>query len=98
MKRKLMKLAVVLLPTLMMLTILALPSMSTHAAPASIEFESVNPAAPAASAVRISQAYGGGGNGGALYRRDFVEIFNAGNITLDVTGWSIQYASAAGTS
>jgi len=50
------------------------------------------------SPVLISQIYGGGGNAGAPYNSDFVEIFNRGNSTISLSGWSIQYASAAGTS
>lgn len=52
---------------------------------------------PPAPAVRISQVYGGGGNSGATYRNDFVELFNAGGATADLTGWSVQYASASGS-
>ncbi|MEO5945035.1 MAG: T9SS type A sorting domain-containing protein [Ferruginibacter sp.] len=48
--------------------------------------------------VRISQIYGGGGNSGATYNEDFIEIFNAGMAPVDISGWSVQYASAAGTS
>ncbi len=47
--------------------------------------------------VAISQVYGGGGNSGATLRRDFIEIFNRGAVAADLTGWSVQYASAAGT-
>ncbi len=47
--------------------------------------------------VLISQAYGAGGNGGALYNADFVELHNRGNATVSLSGWSIQYASATGT-
>jgi uncharacterized protein (TIGR03437 family) len=47
--------------------------------------------------VDISQLYGGGGNTGATYENDFIEIFNRGNTTVDLTGWSVQYTSAAGT-
>src|SRR6476661_4239222 len=46
----------------------------------------------------ISQVYGGGGNAGATYKNDFIEIFNRGTTTADVTGWSVQYAASAGTS
>ncbi|CAD5371323.1 Nuclease [Rubrivivax sp. A210] len=55
-------------------------------------------AAPADAAVVISQVYGGGGNTGATYRNDFIELFNNGTSAASVTGWSVQYASAAGTS
>jgi predicted extracellular nuclease len=42
--------------------------------------------------------YGGGGNSGATYTNDFIEIFNPSNASVDLTGWSVQYASATGTS
>src|SRR5207253_2765719 len=46
----------------------------------------------------ISQAYGGGGNSGAAYQNDFVELFNRGTTTVDfsVTSYSVQYAAASG--
>jgi uncharacterized protein len=47
--------------------------------------------------VVISQAYGGGGNSGATYTHDFVEVFNRGDAAVDLTGWSVQYASTSGT-
>lgn len=51
----------------------------------------------ASSSIVISQVYGGGGNSGATYKNDFVELFNRGNTTINVSGWSVQYASAGGT-
>ena len=42
----------------------------------------------------ISQVFGGGGNSGAPFRNDFIEIFNAGDTTVNLSGWSVQYASA----
>ncbi|WP_343731132.1 ExeM/NucH family extracellular endonuclease [Duganella sp.] len=55
-------------------------------------------AAPAMadSSVVISQVYGGGGNSGAKYQNDFIELFNRGNTPVDLSGWSVQYASASG--
>ncbi len=47
--------------------------------------------------VVISQVYGGGGNTSALYTHDFVELFNKGTVSVDISGYSVQYASAAGT-
>src|SRR5262249_34943550 len=47
--------------------------------------------------VRISQVYGGGGNAGAPYRNDFVELFNTGTADVDVSGWSVKYSSSTGT-
>lgn len=46
----------------------------------------------------ISQVYAGGGNSSATYANDFVELFNRGSASIDLTGWSLQYATAAGTS
>ncbi|MGH7619207.1 MAG: DNA/RNA non-specific endonuclease, partial [Gemmatimonadaceae bacterium] len=54
--------------------------------------------APAPSTVNISQVYGGGGNSGATFTNDYVELFNAGTTAVDVTGWTVQYASATGLS
>jgi lamin tail-like protein len=50
------------------------------------------------SGVVVSQVYGGGGNSGATFRNDFVELFNGGSTSVDLSGWSVQYATAAGTS
>jgi hypothetical protein len=52
----------------------------------------------AASDMVVSQVYAGGGNSGATYANDFVELFNRGAAAVDLSTWSIQYASAAGTS
>ena len=46
----------------------------------------------------ISQVYGGGGNSGAQYQNDFIELYNLGTTPIDITGWSVQYASSAGSS
>lgn len=48
--------------------------------------------------VVVSQVYGGGGNSGATLRNDFIELFNNGSDPVDLNGWTVQYASAAGTS
>ncbi|HEV7816115.1 MAG TPA: lamin tail domain-containing protein [Janthinobacterium sp.] len=52
----------------------------------------------AASDVVISQIYGGGGNSGSVIKNDFVEVFNRSASAVDVSNWSVQYASAAGAS
>ena len=59
----------------------------------------VAPAARSASSdMVVSQVYGGGGNSGATFANDFVELFNRGATAVDLGTWSIQYASASGTS
>ena len=49
------------------------------------------------SGLVISQVYGSGGNSGAPFRNDFVELFNASNAAISLNGFSVQYASATGT-
>ncbi|HUQ64253.1 MAG TPA: lamin tail domain-containing protein [Acidimicrobiales bacterium] len=46
----------------------------------------------------VSQVFGGGGNAGAPFTNDYIELFNRGTRPVDVSGWSAQYASASGTS
>ncbi|WP_052460405.1 ExeM/NucH family extracellular endonuclease [Microbacterium gorillae] len=50
------------------------------------------------SPVLIDEVYGGGGNSGAPFNRDFIELHNPGTAPVDVSGWSVQYASATGAS
>lgn len=54
------------------------------------------PASAASPDVVISQVYGGGGNSGATLTNDYIELQNRGSSPVDVSGWSVQYASAAG--
>lgn len=58
----------------------------------------VRSAHAASASIVISQVYGGGGNAGAMYRNDFIELFNRGAVPVDVSGWSVQYASSTGSS
>jgi uncharacterized protein len=55
------------------------------------------PAAAASADVAISQVYGGGGNTGATFTNDFVELSNTSSTSIDLTGWSVQYAAAGST-
>jgi predicted extracellular nuclease len=52
----------------------------------------------AAGPVAVSQIYGGGGNSGATYKNDFIELHNRSSAAVDLSGWSVQYASAGGSS
>jgi len=51
-----------------------------------------------ASHVVISEVYGAGGNTGAAYLNDYVELYNPTTSDVLMTGWSLQYQSAAGVS
>ncbi|MEU2204024.1 ExeM/NucH family extracellular endonuclease [Microbacterium oleivorans] len=55
-----------------------------------------NAAVSADAPVVISEVYGGGGNSGAVFNRDFIELANTGDETVDLSGFSVQYASATG--
>jgi uncharacterized protein len=48
--------------------------------------------------VVMSQGYGAGGNAGAVLNRDYIELFNRGDATADVAGWTLRYAATSGTS
>ncbi|HEY0306784.1 MAG TPA: Ig-like domain repeat protein [Acidobacteriaceae bacterium] len=52
----------------------------------------------ASSTIIITQAYVSGGNSGATLKADFLELYNLTGSAIDISGYSIQYASAAGTS
>jgi hypothetical protein len=47
--------------------------------------------------VVISEVYGGGGNSGATFTNDFIELYNRGTAPVDISTWSVQYSSATGT-
>jgi endonuclease G len=50
------------------------------------------------SPVVISQIYGGGGNSNATYQNDYVQLYNRTDAPVDISGWTLQYASSTGTS
>ena len=52
----------------------------------------------ATSTVVVSQVFAGGGNTGAPFTNDFVELLNRGSAPVDVSTWTVQYASSASTS
>lgn len=54
-------------------------------------------ASAAQAQVVVSQVYGGGGNSGATLRSDFIELRNNGASEVSLDGWSVQYASASGS-
>jgi predicted extracellular nuclease len=51
-------------------------------------------AAPSTTLV-VSEVYGGGGNSGATLKNDFVELQNVAASAQSLTGYSVQYISAA---
>lgn len=51
----------------------------------------------AQSGLVISQMYGGGGNSGAPYKYDYLELYNPTGTDISLAGYSVQYASTSGT-
>jgi len=49
----------------------------------------------ASTGLVISQVYGGGGNTGATFSHDYVELLNRGTTPVSTAGLSVQYGSAA---
>ena len=48
------------------------------------------------SPMLISQLYGAGGDSGSTLNSDYVEIYNRSVATVNLVGWSVQYAKASG--
>ena len=71
---------------LVLLSALALPLAVTSAR------------ASGAGSIVVAEVYAAGGNSGAAYANDYVELFNRGVSPVAVDGWTLQYASAASTS
>jgi uncharacterized protein (TIGR03437 family) len=69
-----------------------IPSPSPSPSPSALPSPSPSPSP--SLVVVISQVFGGGGNSGAPFRNDFIEVFNAGTSQVNLSGWSVQYASA----
>lgn len=44
--------------------------------------------------VLITQLYGGGGNTGATYKSDFIELYNTTNTDINIGGYSLYYSAA----
>ncbi|WP_456821133.1 ExeM/NucH family extracellular endonuclease [Cellulomonas sp. URHB0016] len=47
--------------------------------------------------VLVNEVYGGGGNSGGQFNRDFIELVNTQTTAVDVTGWAVQYGAAGNT-
>ncbi len=46
----------------------------------------------------ISQIYTRGGETGAIYQSDFIELYNRGNSVVDINGWSLNINTFEGSS
>ena len=50
-----------------------------------------------AGSLVVAEVYAAGGNSGAAYANDYVELFNRGAGAVAIDGWTLQYSSAAST-
>ncbi len=59
------------------------------------------PISPASAALAdhlvVNEAYGGGGNSGATWTNDFIELYNPTDAPISLAGLSVQYRSSGGT-
>jgi hypothetical protein len=76
---------------LVLLTLVSVLALLTVLTPGAVR-------ASSSSGLVVSQVFAGGGNAGAPFQNDFVELLNRGATAVDLTGWTVQYAPAAGTS
>jgi hypothetical protein len=47
------------------------------------------PALAVSADVVIAEVYGGGGNSGAPWRNDFIELYNRGAVMVSISVWSV---------
>jgi uncharacterized protein YdeI (BOF family) len=57
----------------------------------------VTPVPLVVGSLMIYEVYGGGGNSGAYYKYDYIVLYNSTSSAIDLTGYSVQYASSTGT-
>jgi hypothetical protein len=70
-------------------------SMALYPLPRNVNFNST-PCSDS-SGVVISEIYDGGGDKANALANGYIELFNRGPSPVNVNGWSVQYASATGT-
>ena len=71
---------------LVLLSVLALPLLAASAR------------GSGSGSIVVAQVFAAGGNSGAAYSNDYVELFNRGAGSVAIDGWTLQYASSGSTS
>jgi Lamin Tail Domain len=62
-----------------------------------LPFAAASASGSGAGSVVVAEVFAAGGNSGAAYANDYVELFNRGAGAVAVDGWTLQYASASST-
>lgn len=57
-----------------------------------------SPAQAVSTTLVVSEVYGGGGNSGAPFKNDFIELYNNSASPVSLAGWTVEYFSAGGGS
>lgn len=70
---------------LVLLSLLALP------------FAAASARGSGSGSIVVGELFASGGNSGAVYTNDYVELFNRGAGSVAIDGWTLQYASASST-
>jgi uncharacterized protein len=60
-----------------------------------LPFAAASASGSGSGSIVLSELFAAGGNSGAAYTHDYVELFNRGSGSVAVDGWTLQYASAA---
>jgi hypothetical protein len=60
-----------------------------------LPFAAASASGSGSGGIVVSELFAAGGNSGAAYTNDYVELFNRGSGAVAVDGWTLQYASAA---
>ena len=63
-----------------------------------LSFAATSASASGSGSLVVAEVFAAGGNSGAAYANDYVELFNRGAGAVAVDGWTVQYASASSTS
>jgi hypothetical protein len=74
------------IPLLLLLSLFALP------------FAAASAHGSGSGSIVVGEVYAAGGNSGAAFANDYVELFNRGAGSVAIDGWTLQYASASSTS
>lgn len=85
------------MPKTILATVLRAAVATAVATTGALALAGTSEASPAGDAVVISEVYGGGGNTGAPYLNDFIELYNPTDHAISLTGMSVQYRSSSGT-
>ncbi|MGA4669818.1 ExeM/NucH family extracellular endonuclease [Propionibacteriaceae bacterium Y1923] len=84
--------------TLSRLRVVAATAVAGALAATGIMATTSTTAAAANGQLIINEVYGGGGNSGATYTHDFIELYNPSNTPVNLNGYQLEYFASNGNS